>query len=178
MKRVSPLASVRLSLSLAWQGLRSWTRRQVLVAAVASAGFAALVGVATVLIPNPLFARDIAPVAWNYPVWLLASVLTGMLIATYVRPSLGGEDAQGAEKRGSRMGMAGGVLTWFAVGCPMCNKIALLALGYSGAITWFTPIQPFLALGAIILSGGALISRLRGQVACSVPNREPAGAAL
>ena len=42
-------------------------------------------------------------------------------------------------------------LAWFAVGCPVCNKLALLALGYSGAITWFTPVQPFLALGALIL---------------------------
>ena len=64
--------------------------------------------------------------------------------------------------------MAGGILAWFAVGCPVCNKLALLALGYSGAITWFTPVQPFLALGALILTGVALVWRLRGQVACPV----------
>src|SRR5699024_11859979 len=44
-----------------------------------------LIGLATVLIPNPIFARDIAPVWWNYPVWIISSVVTGMLVATYVR---------------------------------------------------------------------------------------------
>ncbi len=64
--------------------------------------------------------------------------------------------------------MAGGMLAWFAVGCPVCNKLALLALGYSGAITWFAPVQPFLALGALVLTSVALVWRLRGQVACPV----------
>ena len=48
--------------------------------------------------------------------------------------------------------MVGGVMAWFAVGCPVCNKIALVAFGYSGAITYFAPIQPFLALGAMVLT--------------------------
>jgi hypothetical protein len=30
--------------------------------------------------------------------------------------------------------MAGGLLVYLAVGCPFCNKIALFALGASGAI--------------------------------------------
>ena len=67
------------------------------------------------------------------------------------------------------MGMVGGVLAWFAVGCPVCNKIALLALGYAGAITWFAPLQPVLAIGALALTSVALVLRLRGQVACPLP---------
>src|SRR5665647_458393 len=67
----------------------------------------------------------------------------------------------------SRLGMAGGVLVWFAVGCPVCNKIALLALGYSGAINWFAPAQPFLAVAALVMTAGALLMRLRGQILCS-----------
>lgn len=169
MSPVRRLASLRSTLTLAGRALRAWSARQVLVAAVASLGFALTIGVATVLIPNPVFGRDIPPMAWNYPVWLLASVVTGMLVATYVRPSSTNDDAaEVGGRRESRMGLAGGLLTWFAVGCPVCNKIALLALGYSGAITWFSPVQPFLALGAILLSSTALIWRLRGQIACTV----------
>jgi hypothetical protein len=59
------------------------------------------------------------------------------------------------------------VLAWFAVGCPACNKLALLALGYSGAITWFAPVQPFLAAAALLTTAGALLMRLRGQTLCS-----------
>ncbi|MEE6289190.1 hypothetical protein V2J52_16170 [Georgenia sp. MJ173] len=154
--------------------LRSWGRRRRLVAAGVSLGFGLVIGLSTVLIPNPVFARDIPVVAWNYPVWILTSVLVGLLAATYVRqgPASHGEDTaplDPSERRTSRMGMAGGVLTWFAVGCPVCNKLALLALGYSGALTWFAPVQPFLAVGALVLTAWALVVRLRGEVACPLP---------
>lgn len=174
------------SIALALRALRTWTARQVVVAIVVGLAVAVLIGVATVLIPNPIFARDIPPVWWNYPVWLVTSALSGMLVATYVRGEPGApegkpqpeeagaeaaggtSDVDGNDQRTTRMGMAGGVLAWFAVGCPVCNKLALLALGYSGAITWFTPLQPFLAIGALVLTGVAVVGRLRGQVACPV----------
>lgn len=158
--------------------LRSWTRRQVAAAVAFSIGFAVLIGVPTVLIPNPVFGREIPVLAWNYPVWLATSVLAGMLAATYVMPARGlaggGADDDPAfpasgQDRSSRFGMAGGLLAWFAVGCPVCNKIALLALGYSGALTWFAPVQPFLAAAALLLTAGALVFRLRGQIFCPRP---------
>lgn len=157
--------------------LRMWGRRQILTAVGAAIVFGLFVGLVTVLIPNSLFARDIPPVWWNYPVWIVTSVLAGMLVATYVRPSgvddeTGGSDPP-AEKRTGRLGLAGGFLAFFAVGCPVCNKIAVLALGYSGAITWFAPLQPVLAVGALVLTGVALVWRLKGQVRCVLPQREP-----
>lgn len=175
------------SLRLAGQALRLWTASQFRVAIISAGIVALVIGTATVLIPNPVFGREIAPLWWNYPVWLVTSALSGMLIATYVRPpgskgsaasSTGdaagpGEMGSGA-RRSSRLGMAGGFLAWFAVGCPVCNKIALLALGYSGAITWFAPVQPFLALGALTLTGVALVGRLRGEVACPSGQAAPA----
>lgn len=170
------------SVGLAVQALRVWTVRQVLVAIAAGAAVAVVIGLATVLIPNPVFGRAIPPVWWNYPVWLVTSALSGVLVATYVSPgatsdapatvgaggTVEGPDGEAEDRRSSRMGMAGGMLAWFAVGCPVCNKLALLALGYSGAITWFAPVQPFLALGALVLTSVALVWRLRGQVACPV----------
>ncbi|NLE96924.1 MAG: hypothetical protein GX596_02905 [Propionibacterium sp.] len=157
---------------LALRGLRTWGPRQVATATIATVIVALVIGVATVLIPNPVFGRDIPPVWWNYPVWLLTSLMSGMLIATFVRSddAVTGPSAREATRTG-RLGTAGGVLAWFAVGCPVCNKIALLALGYSGAITWFAPIQPLLAVGALLLTTWALVVRLQGLVACSVPVR-------
>ena len=159
--------------------LRSWSPRQHLAAAAFSIVFALLVGVPTVLIPNPVFGREIPVVAWNYPVWIAGSVLAGMLAATYVRaPGVTPATAEtGQDDRPGRLGMVGGVLTWFAVGCPVCNKLALLVLGYSGAITWFAPFQPFLAVAALVLTAGALVVRLRGQVACPVAPRAVVDAA-
>jgi hypothetical protein len=66
-------------------------------------------------------------------------------------------------------GGAGGLLTFFAVGCPVCNKVVLLALGTSGALTYFEPVQPLLSVGAIALLGWALARRLTYQATCPVP---------
>lgn len=156
-------------LALPVQALRTWSTRQFLVATVTAVVVGLVIGIATVLIPNPVFGRDIPPVWWNYPVWLLTSALSGMLVATYVRADASDQDDLPDDRRSSRLGLAGGMLAWFAVGCPVCNKIALLVLGYSGAITWFAPVQPYLALGALLLTGAALLIRLRGQVSCPLP---------
>src|SRR5699024_2872153 len=85
------------------------------------------------------------------------------------RRSAASEGDSAEESRSARTGTAAGILAWFAVGCPVCNKLALLALGYSGALTWFAPAQPFLAAPALVLSVLAVVWRLRGQVACPLP---------
>ncbi len=150
-----------------------WAPRHVMIALVAAVVVALLIGLPSVLIPNPWFGREIPTVWWNYPVWLVTSGLSGMLIATYVTTdeSDAGEEERSA-RRSSRLGLAGGALAWFAVGCPVCNKIVLLALGYSGALTWFAPAQPYLALIGLVLTAIALIWRLRGQVSCPMPERQ------
>lgn len=157
---------------LALSALRTWSSRHVLVAVGATVVIAVVVGLATVLIPNHIFARDIAPVWWNYPVWILTSALTGMLIATYVNPEPTSHTARSQTTRADGMGVVGTALAWFAVGCPVCNKIALLAFGYSGALTWLAPFQPFLAIGAFAITGTALVWRLSGQLSCPLPQRE------
>ncbi|PVU84329.1 hypothetical protein DDP54_00280 (plasmid) [Cellulomonas sp. WB94] len=162
----------RRTLEAAAAALRSWTPRQHLAAAVFSVAFALLIGIPTVLIPNPVFGRQVPVQGWNYPVWIASSILGGMLAATYVRQSRHELDATAADDvvdAPSRFGMVGGVLAWFAVGCPVCNKLALLALGYSGAITWFAPVQPYLAAAALVMTAGALLVRLRGQILCLTP---------
>jgi hypothetical protein len=68
------------------------------------------------------------------------------------------------------------LLTYFAVGCPVCNKLVLLALGSAGAMTLFEPFQPVLQVTAVVLLVWALRGRLRGEVACPAPTpvAEPA----
>lgn len=156
---------------------RFWTPRQWWAAVWATAGSLVLLGVPTVLIPNSLFTREIPPTVWSYPVWILTSVLMGLLVATYVKPrrSTGEivDDAPPVSDKGSRFGMAGTALAWFAIGCPVCNKIVLLLIGASGAMTWFAPVQPFLAALALVLTTIALGVRLRGQVSCPLPPTQP-----
>lgn len=152
--------------------LRLWTSRQWIAAGGFTILFGVLVGVSTVIIPNTVFSREIPTEWWDYPVWVVTAILAGMLAATYVKPSAGAKDLalSTRDTRAGRTGMVGAVLGWFAVGCPVCNKIALLALGYSGALHGFGAAQPFLAVGAIALTGFALVVRLRGQLSCPVQN--------
>jgi hypothetical protein len=94
---------------------------------------------------------------------LISGVLGGMLIATYVR-----EPGQEEIDTAAKVGTAGGLLAFFAVGCPVCNKLVLLALGTSGAMSWFAPVQPFLAVASVVVMAWALHTRLIGMVGCAV----------
>ena len=164
--RATAPATARTTLAL--RALRAWGPRQIGVAAGATIAVALAIGIPTVLIPNPVFGREIAVEPWSYPAWILTSLLAGMLAATYVR--VAGPDTPEAAPA-SRAGLAGGLLTWFAVGCPVCNKLVLLALGYTGALTWFAPLQPILAAAVVALTAVAVVWRLSGQMACPVVPR-------
>ena len=135
---------------------------------VAAVLTALALGLPTDVIPNPVFGRQGTPVEpWAVPVLIVTSILGGLLIATYVRD---GHPAEGEElDRPGRFGSLGGLLSFFAIGCPICNKLVVIALGTSGAFTWFAPVQPFLGVGAMILMAWALRTRLRGELACPLP---------
>jgi len=145
-----------------WSSMRSWPGRRWGVALVGAMGTVAFVGFSTAMFPSPLFGRAVPTTWWAWPALMVTGILSGLLAATYVRGSSATESV-------SRTGLAGGVLSFIAVGCPVCNKLALLALGYSGALTWFAPAQPWLALVGTALLAYALRARLRGEVACPAP---------
>lgn len=146
--------------------ISSWPARRWVVAAVTAAVYALVVAVPTAMIDTPLFGREIPPTWWAWPALVASSVLAGLLTATYVATPA---PAEGEADAPSRAGMAGGMLTFFAVGCPVCNKLVLLALGTSGALNWFEPVQPVLQVAAIGALAWALRVRLRGEATCAVP---------
>ncbi|SCG76478.1 cytochrome c biogenesis CcdA family protein [Micromonospora coxensis] len=154
----------------------AWPARRWVAAVLAAVATVVVIAVPTDLIDTPFFSRDMAVTWWAWPVLLVTAVLSGLLVATYVAPVAGTGDRPSGGS-GSRTGVTGATLSLFAVGCPVCNKIVLLALGYSGAMNWFAPAQPALAAASVVLLGWALRRRLRGERACPVPARpEPATA--
>jgi hypothetical protein len=78
-----------------------------------------------------------------------------------------------------RAGIGSGVLAWFAVSCPACNKIVVALLGASGATGTFAPLQPALGAVAVALATGALVVRVRAlrRAACPVPDDRAPGSA-
>jgi hypothetical protein len=158
--------------------LRAWERRRRLTALAMTVVGVVVVAVPTELIDTPVFSREVPPTWWSWPALLASAALAGLLVATYVRePGSPDPAAAEGEHRSRWWGGAGGLLTFFAVGCPVCNKLVLLALGASGAMTYFEPVQPVLSVLALLLLAWALTRRLRGQVACAVPALPRAGAA-
>jgi hypothetical protein len=143
--------------------MRTWPMRRWVVAGLTALATVLVVGIPTVLIPNPVFGRDVEVTWWAWPALIVTAVLSGLITATYVRSPY-----DPPKDTTSRWGIAGGLLAYFAVGCPVCNKLVLIALGYTGALQWFAPVQPFLAVGGIVLLAWALRARLRGERSCSV----------
>ena len=101
--------------------LRGWQARHWAAALGGAALAAALVGVPTGIIRTSLYHRMTPVLWWNYPVWAATALLEGFLLASYVRA--------GAGKTSTGRATAGGVLSFLAVGCPVCNKLVVLAIG-------------------------------------------------
>lgn len=144
-----------------------WTRRHAVTAVAGAAGTALLVGLPTDVVPNPVFGRAVPVTWWSYPTLAVVAVLGGLLLATYVRA--GGVLEVPPQDRPARRGAVAGAVSLFAVGCPVCNKLVLVALGSGGAMTWFAPAQPLLAVASVAGLAWALRARWRGRLACPAP---------
>ena len=135
----------------------AWTRQAIGPAAlygfVGGIATLLLIGIPTVLIPNRWFGREIPPRPIDYAILALTVAVVAALAATYALPL--------ACPTRERSLTAGGLLSFFAVGCPVCNKLVVLALGWSGAMTYFAPLQPFLGFISIALLATTLFARLR-----------------
>ena len=162
------MASTGAAPSTSWPASRAplrerWPLRRMVTAVAAGGAFALAVGIPTGVVPTPMYARMTPVLWWNYPVWAITAVLGGLVVATYIhRPQ------DRAPRSGAPTASGGGVLAAFAVGCPICNKLVVAALGASGAMTFWAPLQPVLGVLSILLLAWALRRRLKNEFACSV----------
>ncbi len=140
------------------------TRRYLLALPVTTALAALLIGIPTDVLPNPWFTRMTPVRATDAILWPLTSVAVGALLATFALP-------RGTGRRNElSTGAGGGLVSAFAVGCPVCNKLVVAVLGFSGALTYFGPIQPVLGLAVLLLTVVALRRRIRDlQQGCELP---------
>jgi hypothetical protein len=127
------------------------------------------IGIPTDVVPNPGFTR-MTPVRPADVVYLvLTALLMGALAATYLRR---------ITDRTPGVAVGSGVLSVLAVGCPVCNKLVVGLLGFSGALTYLAPLQPILGSLAVVLAATALGVRLRrlGRGCSLAPDRRCADA--
>ena len=140
--------------------LRQWTSWHFTVAALAGIATYFLLGIPTDVVNNRVFGRSIDATPWSMPVLIATAILSGLLAATYVGVSVFDSAA--------KMGTIGGALSFFAIGCPVCNKLVLIALGTTGAINYFGPIQPYLAFVGLLLLLWAFLRRLKNASTCAI----------
>lgn len=120
-----------------------------MLAAVVSA---LVVGVPTDVIDTPWFTRMTPVRLWEYPVLGLTALLTGAWFWLRITARSGA----GAGVFGSSL------LSAFAVGCPICNKIVVALLGVSGALGIWAPVQPVLGALSVAVLATAVWLRWRG----------------
>ena len=147
-------------------GFRFWG-----VSGVYTLGAALFIGIPTVLIPNSFFVRMTPSSAQDYIIWGLSVLLIGpvMALATLYPTSPRTPSAAPGRSGGIRA-FLGTLLAFFSVGCPICNKLVVLLLGVTGAMTIFDPLRPFLGMASLLLLSMTLILRLRVlRTGCPLP---------
>lgn len=116
-----------------------------------------VIGVPTDIVPNPVFGRAVPVRPWEPWVLLATSVLTGLWFGLQRARAVTPEEEDSSVPTLSAAGLA-----LFAVACPVCNKVVLLALGTSGALGVFEPLQPWLAgISLVALLGSVLYAARR-----------------
>ena len=131
-----------------------------------------LIGLPTDIVVNPVFGREVPVRPWELPVLLVTSLLTGLWFG-YQRAAAD-LSPRPADSNAPAFGAAG--LAYLAVACPVCNKLVLLALGTSGALGIWQPLQPWLAgISLVSLLGAVLYAARRRPCAdgrCAVERTE------
>ena len=141
------------------------SRRYLVALPIAVALTAVATGIPTDVLPNPWFTRMTPVRTLDLVLWPLTSVVLGALLATVVLRGRAGRGAPVSQ------GAGGGVLSAFAIGCPICNKLVVAVLGVSGALTYFEPLQPILGASALLLGAYGLRRRVRDlSRPCPVPS--------
>lgn len=117
-----------------------------------------ILGIPSAIIPNPIFTRIVPTQPFNVVVWLISGLLLGVTAATYA----GVPSSVRHREHGEQAGLGlGGVAAYFAIACPVCNKLVVAVLGLSGALTVFAPLQPVIGAASVLLLAGTLAWRLR-----------------
>lgn len=118
-------------------GFRGWA-----IAAIAAVLTFVLVGIPTAMIENGFFVRMVPVRTQDYVIWVATALLMGLV---------GGSFTVGRVKGSAAKAGVGGLLSFLATGCPICNKLVVLLLGVSGALTYFAPLQLYIGIASIAL---------------------------
>ena len=142
--------TIRKNFEMLVAGLSMYTPKAWFMTTLAAAIGLAVVGLTTAIFENWFFVRMTPVRAQDYVIWILSSVLMGLIVGSYFVARAASTDGKV---------LSGGLLSVFAVGCPTCNKLVVLLLGTSGALTFFAPLQLYIGVASLLLLGWTLFLR-------------------
>ena len=151
------LRDVAIALSLF--GARSW-----LLAGGSAIATAILIGVPTDIVPNDWFTRMTPVRPQDHLIWAATALLAGLVAGTFA--------LRADRRQGEACAMSGGLLSFFAVGCAICNKLVVLLLGTAGALNFFAPLQLYIGLASVAALAWSLRVRARVVVRPGVPQQD------
>lgn len=128
-------------------GFRGW-----LVAVAGTIVTLDLIGIPAAIIDNPFFSRQTPVRTQDYVIWIATGILAGLVAGTFTLR---------VKKVAAGKAASGGILSFLAVGCPICNKLIVLLLGVSGALTYFAPLQIYIGVASLALLVWALHLRVQ-----------------
>lgn len=143
--------------------LAAWPSRRWIVAIIAAVLAALAIGIPTGVVPSSLYHRMTPVTWWDYPIWAVSTILVGLTAGTYVRVG-----PRPAKLSGGGRTAGASLLSVFAVGCPICNKLVVALIGITGALNYWAPIQPIIGVISVGLLGAGFALRMRNLTACPV----------
>lgn len=141
-------------------GLSMYTPKAWAFTISAAAIGLAVVGLTTAIFENWFFVRMTPVRTQDYVIWILSSAFIGLIVGSYVVAS---------STSGDGKTLSGGLLSVIAVGCPTCNKLVVLLLGTTGALTIFAPLQLYIGVASVLILGWTVLLRAKALAGtCSV----------
>ena len=119
-----------------------------------SLGLILVFGVPTALIPNPWFFRMIESNFLDYLFLIVSSMLLGAYFGVHFYK-------RSIKKICGSSVVSGGVGSFLAFSCPICNKILVLLFGATALMNYLDPYRPLIGVSSLGLLGGSLYWKIK-----------------
>ncbi len=124
--------------------------RSITIGFFSGLGILLVFGIPTALIPIGVYTRMIQVTLLDYFFLLASSALIG------VYAGLWNHSRRRGKQTGNAAAMGGGVSSFLAVSCPVCNVLLVSLIGVSSVMVFVEPLRPVLGIAGIVLLGTAV----------------------
>ena len=111
-------------------------------------------GMVTSLLPNSFFTRMTSTTVWDYVFLIGSSLLLGAYVGVHYYK-------KNKTKKCDTVATTGGIGSFLAFACPVCNKLLVFVFGATALMTYFEPYRSLLGLGSMGLLAGAVWWRIK-----------------